>query len=85
MQFTSKKTALFVLGVTATLCSKVLFMAFDDPEGANLLVTVGMALVVFFVSFGAYTQSRSIAGSKKLLLSIFVQILLTTILYFCLR
>jgi hypothetical protein len=54
MYFKSKKTSLLILGITSIICSRTMFVFFDDPEGPNLLIVFVAALVLyqplFFVS-----------------------------------
>jgi hypothetical protein len=82
MNLTSKKTSLLILAITAIVCSHVMFLFFNDPEGPNLLIVIGMAVVVYFLSLVAYLFN--ISGSKKLLLAILIQIVIAVALYFCL-
>lgn len=78
MQTTSTKTSLLTLGVTSLLCSRATFYFFNDPEGPNLLIVVGLAAILYTLSLGVYIAM----GRKSLLLAIIVQILLATALYF---
>lgn len=81
----SKRTSLIILGITAVLCSRVMFAFFNDPEGPNLLVVVVMAAVIYLPSLAAYLYYPSATGLKKLLLAICFQIILTTGLYLLLN
>ena len=83
MYFESKKISLLILGITAIVCSRVMFLFFNDPEGPNLLVVMGTAVMVYFLSLAAYLSNFS--GPKKLLLAIFIQIIIVAGLYFCLK
>ncbi len=83
MNFKSKKFSLIILALTAIVCSRIMFVFFDDPEGPNLLVVVGTALVVCSLSLVVYLLNLS--GPKKLLLAIFLQIIIVIGLYFCLN
>jgi len=85
MNFESKKVALTILGVTSVLFSRGLFSLFNDPEGPNLLIVLGMAAIIYVLSWAAYAFVPSTAGFKKLLLVILFQILLVIGLYLCLR
>jgi hypothetical protein len=85
MNLTSKKISLLILGVTALICSSALFKFFNDPEGPNLLVVVGMALILYLLSLLVYLFKPSTVSSRKLLLGILVQILLVLVLYFFLK
>jgi hypothetical protein len=87
MYFKSKKISLLLLGVTAIICSRVLFFLFNDPEGPNLLVVIGMAVIVYFLSLAVYVYypSTKLTGFKRLLLVILIQILIVTVFYFFLN
>jgi hypothetical protein len=88
MNLGSKKVSLVILGVTAILCSRAMFFFFNDPEGPNLLVVTGMAVLVYLLSLPVYLfypPTVSFTGLKRLLLVIFVQILIVTVLYFLLK
>ena len=82
MYFTSKKTSLIILGITALVCSRVMFAFFNDPEGPNLLIVLVTAAIVYFLSLVAYRLN--IPASKKLLVAIIIQIIIVTGFYFCL-
>lgn len=96
MYFKSKVISLSILGITSHICSRTLFFFFDDPEGPNLLVVTVMAAVIYFLSLPAYLFNPStknipyyylflsLAGFNRLLFVVFVQIVITTIFYFCL-
>ncbi len=81
----SKRTSLIILGITAVLCSRVMFAFFNDPEGPNLLVVVVMAAVIYLPSLASYLYYSSATGTKKLLLAICLQIVIVTGLYLLLN
>lgn len=85
MYFKSEKASLLILGIISLVCSRFLFFLFDDPEGPNLLIVVVMAVILYSVSFAAYTFNASTTPTKRLLLAIAIQILAITLLYFLLR
>ena len=93
MHFKSKKTSLLILGLTAIVCSRVMLLSFNDPEGPNLLVVMGMAVIIYFLSltvylFGPSTKHlspSSFTDIKRLLLAIFTQIVIVTSFYFWLK
>jgi len=86
MDFKSKNTALVILGVTAILCSRILFFFFNDPGGPNLLIIGALAVAIFFLSFAAYVFVPSkIKGLIKLSVVVGVQILAVIVLYFCMK
>ncbi|MDB5244180.1 MAG: hypothetical protein JWN18_50 [Parcubacteria group bacterium] len=80
--FSSRQTALLILAITAVVCSRVMFSLFNDPEGPNLLVVMGMAAILYFLSLAAYIYNPLETGLKNLVLTIFIQVLLATGLYF---
>lgn len=82
MYFKSKKISLLILGITALLFSRIPFAFFNDPEGPNLLVVTGTALVVYLLSLTVYLLNLPITGLKRLLLVILIQILLLIGFYF---
>jgi hypothetical protein len=69
------------------VASRVMFLFFNDPEGPNLLVVMGMAVIIYFLSLAVYLfyPSTKLTGLKRLLLVIFVQIIIVTGFYFCLN
>jgi hypothetical protein len=81
----SKKTSLIILAITSLICSRAMFAFFNDPEGPNLLIVVGMAAILFVISLLTYSFRRSVNSFKRLVLAIFVQIVLVFVFYFCLR
>lgn len=83
MNFKSKKISLLILGITAIMFSRAMFMFFNDPEGPNLLIVVVAAMIIYSLSLTAYLLNLS--SHKKLLLAIFIQILVVTASYFCLN
>lgn len=96
MYFKSKKTSLLILGTTSIACSRIMFLFFNDPEGPNLLVVMGMAVIIYFLSLVIYLFNPSknifqhlsfvsLTGLKRLLLVIFIQIIIATGFYFCLN
>lgn len=83
----SKKTSLLILGITSLVCSRIMFFFFNDPEGPNLLVVIGMAAIIYALSLAVYVYYPLVKeeGLKKLSSLIFIQIIIVTIFYFCLR
>jgi hypothetical protein len=82
MNFTSKKTSLIILGVESLLVSRGMFSLFNDPEGPNLLIVVGTAAILYFLSLMPYFFNLSTPGLKRFLLSFSIQIIAATSLYF---
>lgn len=83
MYFESIKTSLLLLGITSTVCSRVMFLFFNDPEGPNLLVVMGTAAMVYFLSLAAYLFN--FASAKRFFLAISIQIVIVAGLYLCLN
>jgi hypothetical protein len=82
MDLRSKKIALLILAITALVCSRTMFALFNDPEGPNLLIVVGMAVILFSLSIVAYLFAPLASGLKKFLLAIFLQLIIIAGLYF---
>lgn len=88
---------MLILGLTSLVFSRMVFVFFNDPEGPNLLVVLVAAAIVYFLSLVIYVfnpsakslfQSMSLTtftGLKRLLVMIFIQIIIVTVFYFCLR
>jgi len=84
--FKSKKISLIMLAATAIICSRMLFVFFNDPEGPNLLIVAGLSLAVYLLSSASYIFIPSkINGIKRLSAVICIQILAVIVLYFCMR
>jgi hypothetical protein len=56
-----------------------MFVFFNDPEGPNLLIVIGTAVILYFLSLAAYLSKYS--ALKKLLLAILIQIAVVGGLY----
>lgn len=56
---------MIILGILSLICSKVCFLFLNDPEGANLLVVIGLALILFFLFVAMYVFLPSITGLKR--------------------
>ncbi|MBS1532141.1 MAG: hypothetical protein JSU01_17700 [Bacteroidetes bacterium] len=83
LYFKSKKISLIILAATAIICSRLLFFFFRDPEGPNLLIVAGLALVVYILSLLAYLFGPpKMKGAGRLLAAICFQVLLVAGLYF---
>lgn len=86
MNFKSKKVRLLILSVLALICSRTMLVSFNDPEGPNLLIIVGMAVIIYALSFSIFLfKLPKDINLKRLLLLGATQILVTIGLYFCLR
>jgi drug/metabolite transporter (DMT)-like permease len=80
-----KKFPLIILSIGALICSRIMFTLFNDPEGPNLLVVIGMAVIVYGVSLAAYLYNTLVTGSKRLIVAFFVQILVVIVFYLFLK
>ncbi len=84
--FRSKKVSLIILAVTALVCSRVLFVFFNDPEGPNLLIIIGLAAAIYLLSWIVYVFGPlRINGFTRLAVVICIQVLLVIGLYFCME
>ena len=76
-----------VLVITAFLCSRVVLVSLDDPEGPNLLVIALLALVIYFAALLPFrlvlVLTHSI-GPRRILLGFLVQVVIAGVLYFAL-
>lgn len=77
----SQKTTLIVLALTAIILSRAMFWFFDDPEGPNVPVVLGTALIVYGVSYVAYRYSSAYTSVQRLLITLACQILCVIGLY----
>lgn len=84
MHFEYKKIQSLVLVVTSFVISRLMFFFFNDPEGPNLLIVTGATVILYLFSLLTYSL-LPFENPKKLLLVIIIQILVTTVLYFCLK
>lgn len=87
MQANFKNWSLLLLAITALVCSRTMFVFFDDPEGPNLLVVTGMAAAIYLPSLTVYLSRffPSLAGIKRVLAAILVQTVVTAGFYLGLR
>jgi len=86
LYFKSKKISTLILAATAIICSRVLFFFFNDPEGPNLLIVVGLALGVFLLSYSVYVFGPlKMKGIKRLSVVICIQLLSVVGLYLCMK
>jgi hypothetical protein len=86
MDLQSKKISLVVLGITAIICSRMLFFIFHDAEGPNLLIVAGLAMAMFLLSYAAYVFIPSgIKGFKRTTVVVCIQVLAVIGLYFCMK
>lgn len=86
MYYKSKKISLIILGITALIGSRLWFTFLNDPEGPNLVVVLGMTAIIYCLSLAFYLlyPPTAITGIKRVLFTIFVQIIVLTGFYFLL-
>lgn len=60
-----KKLYFLIFAITALICSRVMFVFIDDPEGPNLLVVFGVALIIYFLSLAFYIFNPLIKNKLK--------------------
>jgi hypothetical protein len=84
MHFNFKKISLIILGITALVCSRALFALFNDPEGPNLLIVVGMAVILYALSLAVYLFVTSMKNPQRLVLAILIQIIIASGFYLAL-
>lgn len=82
MLFESKKLSLITLGLTAIVCSRIMFAFFNDPEGPNLLIVVVAAVVIYLPALAVYRFDSPASNSKKFWLALLSQLVIASILYF---
>jgi hypothetical protein len=70
MPLSSKKIPLVLLAIVAVTLSRAMFFFFDDPEGPNLLVVIGMATIIYFLSLGIYILAPFVKGARQSLVSL---------------
>lgn len=87
MHFKSNKISLLILAITALACSRGMFALFHDPEGPNLVVVIGMAAVIYFITSAVYLSNFALLlmGLKRTLVTVLIQIFVATGFYFWLR
>lgn len=83
MHFKSNKTQLFLLAITALIGSRIVFLIINDSEGPNLLITTGMAVIVYVLSLLPYCLKTT--PPKKYMWAIGIQALVVIGLGICLR
>jgi hypothetical protein len=84
----SPKLHHLILFLTALVCSRTMFVSFDDPEGPNLLVIFVGAAIIFAASWiaGRFVPAlSSLKGLARILAAILIQAAFTIGLYFLLR
>ncbi len=74
MNISSKQTSLLVLCITAFICSRLVFVFIDDPEGPNLLIVTVAALILYLFSVTVFGLKGTVV--KKFWLALGIQILI---------
>lgn len=54
MYFNLSKTKLLILGIVSIVCSRTLFLFVNDPEGPNLLIVLGFAVIIYLAFLAVY-------------------------------
>jgi hypothetical protein len=85
MYLKPKKASLLILAITAIVCSRIIFLFINDSEGPNLLVVIGMAVILYFLSLVTYSLKLSITDNKKLFLAVLIQVMIVIGFYFFLK
>jgi hypothetical protein len=87
MHLNFRNSSLLILAITAGVCSRIMFALFNDPEGPNVLVVTVMASVIYGVSLAVHLSNvcPRLAGFKRTLATIFIQIFVATGFYLGLR
>jgi hypothetical protein len=83
----STRASLLVLGITAAAGARVVLALFHDPEGPNLVVVGGIAIVIYAISLAAYLSNifPSLAGYKRSAAAVVIQLFVATSIFFGLR
>jgi hypothetical protein len=87
MHVSSRNSSLLILAITALTCSRSVFALFHDPEGPNILVVTVLAALIYLISAAAYLSNAwpSLAGLRRTLAAVFIQIGVAAFLYLALR
>jgi hypothetical protein len=85
MTSTSRRFPLAILGIAALACSRSLFLAFNDPEGPNLLIVIGMAAIIYVISLVAYVFGSLDTGFKRFSAAVVIQLLVAVGFYVLLK
>lgn len=85
MRMQSKNTSLLILAITALVSSRTLFAFINDPEGPNLLVVVGLAILIYIPSLLVFPRLTSVTSLRRVVSVLLFQVFLTIVLYLFLR
>lgn len=58
MYFKSKKIPLLILGLVSLALSRAVFLFINDPEGQNLVVVIGLAVIIYCLFLATYSAFR---------------------------
>ena len=75
---------MLILAITAIACSKVVFVFFHDTEGPNILVTIGLAAIIYSISLAVFLSNLflTVVGFKRISFTIVIQIFISIGIYF---
>lgn len=82
MNSISKKKASIIFALTSILLSRAILGFFDDPEGPNLLVVFGGALILWLASFLVYKLIYPKNINRAFWLALLTQILIVIYFFF---
>lgn len=86
LYYKSKTVSLIILAITAVVCSRMLFVFINDPEGPNPIIIAAVTLPVYLLSLLAYLFGPvKVLGIGRLLAVIGIQLILVIALYFFMR
>lgn len=74
-----------LLASSSILLSRWMFSSFNDPEGANFLITTVFEIILFSISLVAYFFKTNLSEIQKFFISLFIQTTVVVILSFSLR
>lgn len=74
-----------VLGLSALLCSRLLFALIEDPEGPNLLVVFMGALPLCITAVATLRKTKRLPEFTRVFLAICSQVVAMLLLYLLLR
>lgn len=83
----SKKLHLLMLAGSSIISSKLffVFISRDDPEGSNLLIIAGLATALYGLALVTHAFSFRLTDTKRLIVTIFFQIVAVAGLYATLK
>lgn len=86
MNLSQKNISLIILGLTSIVCTRLMLMLINDPEGPNLLVVLVMSAVVYTLALPVYFLSLEAPRQiTKILLTFLAQVIIVAIMYIFIR